>query len=122
MEEGGISAGGTAGGARDQTLKGIDSRIRGVCVSVTLRSGEFAAIRGRHQFVLTDSSEHNLSLTGGGIELPGAILTNQGDRERPVLSADVQNHGSVGLATKSMHLPVFLNENFALQLVLARVA
>src|ERR1700730_13452867 len=51
------------------------------------------------------------------MKAPPTVYRYERDRERPVLRADVENGGSIRLRDEAMHLPIFLNELPALELV-----
>src|SRR5246127_3117446 len=72
--------------------------------------------------VLSDSAEEDLLLAAIGIEIPFTVLGNQGNREGPVFSADIEDCASVRFADQTVHLLVFLAELFAFELVLLLVA
>src|SRR5205823_7825716 len=75
----------------------------------------------RRQFVLANLPEQDLLLTGVRIEPPGAIFPGQRDGEWPILGPNAQHQRSVGLVSQAVHLLVFLDEQFAVELILAFV-
>src|ERR1700693_3612218 len=76
------------------------------------------ASRNGREFIVTYSAEGDFLRAGIRIEAPNTVLRNEGDRERPVLSADVQRYRSVGVATQAVHLLVFLNEQLSVDFIL----
>ena len=78
--------------------------------------------RNRREFVFADSPEHDFLCAGIRVKTPCAVLVDEWERERPVFGADIEGHRPIDLATKPVHLLVFLDEQFAVYLILAWVA
>src|SRR5260370_33364766 len=96
-------------------------RIVGIIAIALFGGDEFVASRNRREFIVTNSAEGDFLSAGIRIEAPGAVCRNQRYREWPVLGADIKGHRSVGLATQAMHLLVFLDEHFAVELILPSI-
>jgi len=120
MQQYGICASGPASGFRDQARDRDVRRIRSVriCSIASFGGDKFMASRNGREFIVTYSAEGDFLRAGIRIEAPNTVLRNEGDRERPVLSADVQRYRSVGVSTQAVHLLVFLNEQLSVDLIL----
>jgi len=125
MEQHGIAARGLVDRLRDQYRIGTVSRIRSVRRCAVLL---FSPATNWWQMAIAvssfapDSPEHDFFRPGIRVETPGLVLLRDRDREGPVLGPNVQGHGSIGFAMKAMHFLIFLDEQFAVQLILAFIA
>ena len=65
------------------------------------------------EFVPTYAPEYDLFLACRGIEIPGAVIFQQGNRKRPVFGSDHQSYRSIRLGHKAMHFLIFDHEAYA---------
>src|SRR5258708_22691044 len=107
----------------DQFLRKLlgDVALR-MCKIVLLRLDQFAARIQGGKFIGANAAEKDLVFAGVRVEIPGAVVVNQGNRKRPVFGADHQGYRAVRLGDEAMHLLVFDNEADARIGIFRRVA